>query len=461
MRVKAYAVSVCLSIALAANCAAGGKVSITTIEQAIEIVSKPRGGILNMSPFELQVYCRLKCLLYQGNYKCELEHFDAWLKCMQDKKQSMYGRLCAAYFLLDKYEEARAFVLSQLKSKNLRYRYNAAKVVEFHVGRNPDKKWGMDILIQLLSDGSIDGSGVRSSPPGDYPQGDRDDIMETPIDSICWDMGFMKEKKAVPALISVLERRPSMEGAAFALGEIGDKRAIPILMKVLKDRSGHESREVTALGQLKCKEAVPILISRLGARKSTSSGTDVFETEPILEALLAIGDKRAIEPIEKYLQGDYPRGSKAVARRVLIQLKSPDPVKALLALLEKETYEPERSNIIYALVKHPDRRVVERLEKIARSSNSAFMRREAIFGLEEIADQRSLLALASLLDVEFSRNLKAEWGWKVKPDFRKYFPETIEMCLKQTTKQDFGKDRRKWEDWIKKNVEPEAVLDKK
>ena len=124
-------------------------------------------------------------------------------------------------------------------------------------------------------------------------------------------------------------------------GEIGDERAIPILMKVLTDRSGYDDAEVTALGRLKHKEAVPILVSRLGKPKSTFSGLDIIETEKLLEALLEIGDKRAVEPIEQYLKGDYPEQSKAVAQRVLVQLKAPDPATALLELLDKETYEPE------------------------------------------------------------------------------------------------------------------------
>jgi hypothetical protein len=55
---------------------------------------------------------------------------------MLDEKRDMYARLCAAYFLLDKHEEARKFVNAQLASRNLRYRYNAAKTVELYVHRD-------------------------------------------------------------------------------------------------------------------------------------------------------------------------------------------------------------------------------------------------------------------------------------------------------------------------------------
>jgi HEAT repeat protein len=331
--------------------------------------------------------------------------------------------------------------------------------VESYVGRDSAKTWGVKVLIRLVSDGSIDDSGVTGSPPGQYPEGDRDDIMQSPINSICWDLGFMKEKESVPALISVLKRKPKIGGAAFALAEIGDPRGIPVLLTILKDRSGYEHREVTALGKLKAKEAVPELIAHLGHPETTFSGLDILETTAILEALLEIGDKRAIPPIEQYLNGPFPDRSKAAARRVLTQLKSPDPVKTLLVLLEKEAYEPERSDIISALTKYKDTRVVKELANIASTSDSAFMRRQAIFGLAMIGDQQSLLALTSLLDLAFPKDLKAKWGWKSPPDFQTYFPETVAMCLRGSTNQDFGKDRIKWEKWIMANTVQAAPPD--
>jgi HEAT repeat protein len=418
-------------------------------DEAIQLVSKPAGGFDNLSPFELQVYYRLMGLFHWTGYEFKEEHAQAWKICMLDEKRNMYARLCAAYFLLDKDKDAREFITTQIASKNLRYRYNAAEIVLLYVGDNPKKEWGVGILIHLLVDGVIDGSGETNSPPGEYPDRDRFDNMHTPIDGICISLGHMKEKDSVPALISVLERRPKTDCAVIALGEIGDKRAIPILMKYLNNRSGNEDDLVAALGHLKHKDALPILISRLGSDQS-----GVWGTEIILTALLEIGDKRAVEPIKEYLKKGHPKESKAVARRVLVQLNSPDPVKDLLDLLEKETYEPECSDIISALTKYKDNRVVKKLATIARTSDSGFMRREAILGLRDIGDKESLLALASLLDLVFPKDLKAEWGWKGTPDFQTEFPETILMCLKQCLKQDFGTDRTKWEKWIKNNVEP-------
>jgi hypothetical protein len=422
-----------------------------TVEEAIEIVSHPRHGFGSMSPSELQTTYRLRNLRnYATGYYYHYKEADktAWKSLMLDEKKGMYASLCAAFMLLDDDKEARIFVETQARSKNLRHRYNAAKVVEMYVGRDASQEWGVNLLIALLADGSLDGSGIKSSPGGEFPDGDRNDVMHTPIDGICRDFGFMKLTKAVPSLIGVLERRPETGDAAFALGEIGDQTAIPILMKILRERAGRE--EITALGKLKCKEAVPILTGLLGKLDSPFSGSD----DVILEAILAIGDERAVPSIKEYLKGAYPKKSKAVAKRVLVQLTSKDPVADLLSLLRTEEYEPERSNIIDVLSKYKDERVIKEFANLARTSDSAFMRREAICSLRDIGNRDSLLVLASLLDVKFSKNFKkAKWGGKGEPpDFSKYFPETIQLFLKQKTNQDFGANRRQWEKWIQENV---------
>lgn len=237
----------------------------------------------------------------------------------------------------------------------------------------------------------------------------------------------------------------------MALGDIGDRSAVPVLMKLLKEKSKDDSYTITALGQLKSKEAVPILIERLGQFKADSSNDNAYAAMAILEALLSIGDKRAVGPIEEYLKGEHSKWTKAIARRVLVQMKSPDPVGGLLEIFKAEADESQRRDIIWALSGYRDQRAVEKLSVLARTSGSAFMRQDAISGLRDTGDRRSLLALASLLDARFPKGLESE-GWKGVPDFQKYFPELIADSLKECTKQDFGKDRAKWEAWIRKNV---------
>ncbi len=415
-----------------------------------------------MSPSELQVHYRLVGVRYRLNYKFAPDDTGRWLKVVNDPKENMYARICAAYFLAETKEEARKFLEAQLTSENLRYRYNAAEAVRMFVGRDPEKTWGIDMLLKHVASGALDGSGVTGGPvypPGgdpDFPDGDRHDIMSEPLNSFCWDLGFMKCERAVPTLIGVLKRLPKTGGAAFALGEIGDPKAIPALMEILRNRSGYAHREVAALGKLKAKEAVPILIARLGNPETTFSGLDNLEMEDVLEALLAIGDRRAIEPIKAYIATKPSKLITAAARRVLVQLDSDDPAAELLALLDKEAYEPERSDLVFALVRYSDDpRILKRLSTMARTSDSAFMRREAIHALGQIDTGESLLVLAGLLDDVFPNDLKAKWGWKIRPEnFTDYFHQQAHRILKDKTGKDLPPESTRWVEFLQTTRTP-------
>lgn len=431
-----------------------------SLDEAIKIVKNEMSSpfpikALNPSPFELQVSYRLADLaIYNKDIGYQFNKADAaaWKTLMTDKKASMYARLCAAYFLLDDDKEARQFIEEQIKSENLRYRYNAAKIVEMYMDYDSTKTWAVDLLIDQLYKGTLDGSGVKSSPTGEFPEGDRDDIMHTPIDSICRDFGYMKEKKAVPALIKALERQPENGSIAGALGDIGDTSAIPILLKLLKENKGDDLAFIGPLGDLKCNEAIPILISKFENIKEEPTPIGYgWETEVFLETFLKIGDKRAIAPIEKYLNEDHPDKIKKVARRILLQLKDEDPVKGLLALLEKETDEFEISSLIYALSNYKDNRTIEILVDISMNSEYAMLRGNAINALGRIGNRNALFALADLLRIDFPKEFKHGFG-KFEPDFSKYFPELILTTLKESTKQDFGSDSVKWKKWIEENV---------
>ncbi|MBT3202423.1 MAG: HEAT repeat domain-containing protein [Phycisphaerales bacterium] len=435
----------------------------------------------------LQVHSRLIWLLRRQEYKYQESHAAVWKACMLDEKRDMYARLCAAYFLLDKDEEARKFVTVQLASKNLRHRYNAAKTVELYVYLDTTKKWGTNTLLKLLSDGSIDDGDIVKRPDGKYPDGDKDDIWLTPINSICANLGYMDLKRAAPVLIAVAKRKienkdPFIDQVIVALGELGDKRAVPVLMqllktdigykhyvvaalgntgdkraippllKILKKDSGKKYSVIIALGQLKCTEAVPILIKRLEQSKNIDKGIDEWETVDILRAMLAIGDKRAVEPIKKYLKGDVPDYPKAIARRVLVQMTSPDPVAGLLELFQTATDEDDQMSIIRAMSGYrDDKRVIEKFTSIANTSDSASLRRDAIHGLDNIGNRQALLVLTSLLNIKLPKDLKFESD-RQRLGFQDYFRGLIKGYLKRGTKQDFGTDRAKWEAWIREHV---------
>jgi HEAT repeat protein len=415
-----------------------------------------RGGFYhwgNRSGWDLQTFIRLVNLgIYQEEIGYEFKKADApaWKAQCNDKKASIYARLCAAYFLLDEDKEARQFVEDQIESENLRYRYNAVKIAEMYMNRDPSKTWAIDLLINQLEKGTLERSVVESSHEGGFPEGDRNDIMHTPIDDICWDLGFMKEKKAVPVLIDLLKRRPEIEGAIFALGEIGDPKAIPILLNRLKEDEGRRTRIITALGRLKCKEAIPIFSSMLPI---AYEGPSYGSANAILEAFLEIGDKSAIKPIEEYLTGNHLNRSKAVARRILVQLKDEDPVKSLLALLENETDEDEIISLIYDLHRYKDHRSIEKLTDIAAHSKSAWFRDCAINALGLIGNREALMSLVNLFKTDFPKDLESGGIFdKFRPDFSEYFPESLANTLKESTGQDFRSDSDKWKKWIEENV---------
>jgi HEAT repeat protein len=424
------------------------------VEREILAAERPNGDFggrpfMNRSGMELQTTCRWQGLEYGLRYRYEAEHADAWLKSLRDDTKSIYARLVAAFYLLDDHEEARKFIAAQMKSPDLRSRHNAAAIVNRYVApyrKSSQQAWGERLLIDALADGSLDGKRIDPSSQADYPEGDRYDFSHTPIDDVCRHFTSDKHAEAVPALISVLKRRPQTGGAAIALSAIGDERAIPILMQLLVNRTGHEEYIAYALAKFKHGEAVPIIAARLGQPRSY--------TWALLEALLMFNDRRAVEPIEKYLAGNPPDEEKSAARRVLVLLRSPDPVKDLIELYDRETEWLARTRLIDALAERHDARVTTKFTDIARTSDFADDRQNALDGLARIADRRSLLALASLLDQTWPTNLKRRSMGKptAEPDYGAVYPEQIQADLKHATKQDFGRDRKKWETWIEQNV---------
>ena len=410
-----------------------------------DYVSKPENGFENMSPSELQVTYRLAGVFSQLGYAPRDIDFPKWKQMMGDKSEDTYARLCAAYFLLGIDPGARMFVAEQLDSNDLRHRYNAARVLSMYLRRHPNSQAEMSLLLKHLANGSLDGSGVRSSPDGEFPEGDRDDIMQSPTMDIGFDLGAIKSKEAVPVLIKAVERKAAWsESAVEALAEIGDPAAIPVLLKVLKTNAN--TKVISALGRLKCKEAAPIIANYL----TQTSVYPMEQDKRIIEALISIGDPHSITPLKTFLKQSHPDEDKAVARRALAQIDSPDPVSALSALFDREPDENEQRSILSDLSRYPDNpRVVEKLSLISETSGSAFMRRSSIYELGQVATKPALLELASLLDKKFPAQLIAKWGWKgPPPDFSIYFPHFAAETLRDATHQDFGVDSAKWTKWI-------------
>jgi HEAT repeat protein len=426
-----------------------------TVQQAMKLATEPYAQIgfsFDSRPLyqRLQVLERLYSIEQSSRYVFQDQDEKEWQKLLQDDKASIYARLCAASFLLSKDETARDFVKAKLTSKNVRHRYNAAFVLMSSLHDEKNRIWNVPLLIELVQSGALDGSGAIDTPKGEFPENDQDDIKHSPLEDICWRLGHLKEKKAVPALISVLERFPQSHGATYALGEIGDPRGIPILLEQLRKKPTWNDCEIIALGKMKAKEAVPELTARL-AKIRAADGDDQYEAVNILEALLAIADEKTIPLIEECTgKGHSPRVQKT-ARRVLVQLKATDKVAGLIELLQAESDEYEGASLVNALATQRDPRVTEALAKVARTTDSSLLCHRAICGLGDMGDSASLLELVKLLDHRFPEKMETAFGTRGVTDFTHFFHKNTERCLEQATGQKLGRNRAAWETWIKEN----------
>jgi len=310
------------------------------VRDAIAVVTKP-GWETDYSGFSCQTGCRLALIIYPQSelfyYQPAPEDFSVWRSLMQDTSAGVYGRQCAAFFLLDTDNKAREFLAKECRDKDPRRRFNASTVLAIYMRQKFDVEsesnppsWSVDLAISLMADGSLDNIDTEETRGGIAGGGgvekDSTDILQTPMWDVCRMMAWTKEHKAVDTLIGVVKRDPKNPEAAFALGEIGDAKAIPVLLSILKSGTGGQDFDVIALGQLKCREAVPILTARLGHPRTTFSGMDNIETEKILNALRDIGDKSAIPFIKAFLAQSDNASQTADAKRVLTQLEDDDPV---------------------------------------------------------------------------------------------------------------------------------------
>lgn len=463
------------------------------LKEAIAVATRP-GWETDFSGPGCQTGQRLALMIFPQSealyYQPKPEDLPFWKSLMHDRRAGNYARQCACYFLLDTDAEARAFLTHEVREKDPRRRFNAATVLnlymreKFRGGENSKPpQWAIDLTILLLADGSVDHIKTEEAkygiPEGEGVERDSADILATPIWDLCDVMRWIKEAKAVDALIAVLQRDPKNPSAASALGDIGDAKAIPILLTILKDENGYDHSEVTALGHLRCREAVPFLVAKLGHPKSTFSGLDVLETQYLLEALRDIGDKNAIDPIKAFiLVSDSPKKTTA-AKRVLAQLEQDDAVPALLTLLRGEGTgagrkpgpesqigplsdflqpagdETEQAAIMQDLSRYLDERVIREFAGMARTSESAFLRRTAIIRLANPKFPEAVKELALLLDVRFPDNLKTTWGWRGRPkDINKELHEGVVTLLKSLTKQDLGDEAGPWLEWLKSHPLP-------
>lgn len=295
---------------------------------------------------EVQVYNRIVGVERTVGYVFSPEDRPQWISLLQETNSSVYARLCAAYFLLNEERSAREFLESQLVSANPRHRFNAATIITMadHKATGETKDWMVTTILRLLEGTSLDNrefwESSRSSFKGgdlkQFPEGDHYDLQESPRVDLFYSLGSLKDTRAVPALIAMIQRGIDVDYAANALGQIRSPTAGPALLELLKSRKPGNAggSEVRALAQLRFKPAAPFLAARLNA-------TNRYGSESLLEALLAIGDRSVAGDVATFLDKVQSEETRFVAQRVLIQLNEADPVPKLLDLFKTVEESPD------------------------------------------------------------------------------------------------------------------------
>jgi len=396
-----------------------------TAEGFVEFISIPAYPRGDMGLKEVQVYYRLEGMRYAGVvYTPKPTDAPVLLKAMRDPRTDRYARICIARFLLDlENEAARKYIRAAVDGTDKRMLHNAAAALLHRVGRDPRKKWGVTLMIDLIKDDRL------IVPPGPVTPNAYSDA----FDGICRRLGEMKYTPALRVLIHALARHPEIAGAAEALEALGDETAVPVLLDTLRYRdraTGAEKvrpAQAGVLGRLKRREAVPTLLKHI-------------ESAAAIDALGEIGDPRAVAPLKRYLRGPSAP-HRARAQIALARLEADDVGAAILQLLKTETIDAATVDFINALARLRERRAVVHLLRFARTSPNPLLRVVSIRALGEIGGKSAILGLIALFDIDFS----GLWH----PDSRGAEPffRDIAAALATATGQHLGPDPEAWRKW--------------
>jgi HEAT repeat protein len=395
---------------------------------------------------ELQVAWRLQ-ILEGMNFKSSAKDRPVLKTLLTNEAASAYSRICAGFFLLDSDLGARSLLTNYLMSSNLRQRFNAARAVQWFAWRaqGEAREWATLELIKLLENRSLEIPSGTYTPSAGYETNGYDmmDDAWTPLRHVVYTLGDLKEHRAIPALKSLIERHSGDYcEAAFALGKIGDSSVAPFMLLRYGGDDSFSFGE--ALAMLKYRPAVPALVARLNLIQNA------YEAESILRNLRDIGDPSALPGIERFVQSLSPedRGEQKAAFRILAQMRSKDPVETILKMLDKETDEQERIELIRALGQYADYRSIDRLFTLAVSSDYTLFRGNAIGTLSQMGDQKALLTLVSILQTNPPPPINFDKLAILENRPLDYSRKHAAHALCETTHQDFGYDVEKWRRWI-------------
>jgi HEAT repeat protein len=205
----------------------------------------------------------------------------------------------------------------------------------------------------------------------------------------CWAaieaLGASGDKRAVSPLMTALgkdmrQRRGFAMAIIPALGQLGDERAVPLLLKALnnmdEDWLGREAAAM-ALGEIGATKAVPSLIRAAWLPETR---------EVAVEALVTIGDPRAVDVLISALDDQETLEVREIAISGLIQIGEP-AVPALIDMIKSHRKEypkdHKRALAVMILGKIGDQRAVDQITK-ALDDPSAEVRKSAVSALEYI-----------------------------------------------------------------------------
>ncbi len=224
-------------------------------------------------------------------------------------------------------------------------------------------------------------------------------------------LGQLRDKKAVPPLVSILEKADYKEiriSIITALGQIGDKAAVPSLLSVLEKIESDKIVLITvkALENIRDPRAtLPFFHIYLK--------TDPFIQTKISSALIAIGEP-AVKPLILILLENNPDFLK-LASNSLIKIGKPS-IEPLIHQFKKNSPETRKilANLAKILISIGEPAVIPLIETL--TCENPEIRNLAAASLGKIGDKRALTPLVKSL-TDRKMNLSAAHaldalGWK-------------------------------------------------
>jgi len=148
---------------------------------------------------------------------------------------------------------------------------------------------GLEIISAVLKDKSDrpQGQGVSTAPWSIWKQIRSDRYFAVHV------LGALKDKRAVPILIPLLQDEQINYNVAWALGEIGDDQAIGPLIETLRDKSSDmRVSAISALEKLGTVAALPHLYALLNDYEKSHTGDQISVAERAKAAIATLETKR-------------------------------------------------------------------------------------------------------------------------------------------------------------------------